>query len=200
MSKLQQKVEMELRKPISTYEHVALTDNYIVATDDMGSPNGENTCIKYTDIVWIYLGESGGFGNANIARVLSLATGNSKYAKAEARAGVLGDFASGLIGSFMGIPHSQFRTTAIIFSKDNQAVCITDTKARLQGGIKKAFTNKIKGSKKFIETLDIILNKCPENVMLGEEYEDDYCNMMGINLYTSPDNDVSDDDDEDDSF
>ena len=69
-------LEKELNKPHLIYDNIALTDNFLIALDEESSPNGAFTNIKYQDLLWIYIGDTGGFSAANLARVLSLAYDN----------------------------------------------------------------------------------------------------------------------------
>lgn len=169
-------LEKELSKPHLVYDNIALTDNYIIAMNAGGSPNGAFTSIKYDDLVWIYTGETGGFASTNVIRVMSLADGGEeKNAKTMAKASVATDMMKGLVDILMvGVPTGGNQSVLIAFSKDRTAIVASDARSRM-------FTTK--SSKNFRELLATIIDRGPSDLMVGDQYEDAFCEMMGIDTY-----------------
>lgn len=174
-------LEKELSEPHLVYDNIALTDNYLIAMNADGSPNGAFANIKYNDLVWIYIGE----GAVNPISVLSLAKGKEEQnTKLVAKIAIAEHFLKNLISiSMIGVPSSGTQSIMIAFSKDRTAIVACDAKSRF-------FSSK--PSKNFRNLIDTIASRCPNNLMIGEEYEDTFCEMMGIDTYkTSSDFGVS---------
>lgn len=197
--KLGQKIEKELCEPVLVYGDVTLTDNYIVF-GNVGDDGFE--AIKYKDVVWIYVGEYGSFvSNLNIERVLSLATGDKKGAKINAVTNAAIDSARDMLSVMLvGVPRLGYHTVMIVFSKDNRFVSVMDKKVRMLGGVKRAFDGKMRCGKEFETLFGAIVDRCPEGVMVGAEYEDAYCDMMGIDMYKSDDDSLGANESDDDEY
>ena len=173
-------LEKELEKTHLTYDdRIALTDNYIISMNALKSSIKIIDSIKYDDMVWIYTGMTGGVETTNVMRVLSFVKGvDEKSAKKAALITMGTDLALGVVNALMvGIPAVDNKNIMIIFSKDREAIAIEDANPRTFGS---------KSSKEFQELLDTIVDRGPNNLMVGREYEDDFCDMMGIDTYKTP--------------
>ena len=187
-------LEKELSRPHLVYDNIALTDNYLIAMDADGSPNGAFANIKYSDLRWVYVGETGGVSSINVARVLSLAkNGDENRAKTSVKVGfVVGALKSLTNIAMIGIPANTDQSILIAFSKDRTAIVATDSKKRI-------FTSG--SSKNFRELISAIAERGPNDLMIGEQYEDAYCEMMGIDTYSNDaGSDARADEYDDDSF
>ena len=170
-------LEEELSKPHFVYNDVvALTDNYIISMDTSKSSKRIFGSMKYDDMVWIYTGIMGGLETTNVMRVLSFVrNGDKKSAKKAALITMGTDLALGVVNALMiGIPAIDNKNIIIIFSRDREAIAIEDARPRTFGS---------KSSKEFQELLEIITDRGPSDLMVGREYEDDFCEMMGIDTY-----------------
>lgn len=174
------RLDEDLKKEYLFYRNVGLTDRYVVALGPNSSPSGIYTSIKYSDILWIYIGDD---GSRSFYDALSVEKSISKRSEERLEANYLTgkavDLATGLIDlALIGMPVHGQHTSAIIFSKSRNAIIVTDDESRQFLPAISPFSNSVNGSKEFKKFLGTLVQRCESNVLIGEDLKEEYLSTI----------------------